>query len=101
MDWRSYVRNTVGNDRQVDIARRTDIDQTTISRWLTGVPRGLSPASVTKFARGYGAPVLEAFVAAGLLTDADIVERVPRLDDFTIAELLAEIARRTEQADAS
>jgi transcriptional regulator with XRE-family HTH domain len=70
MDWIDYVRKVVGNDRQIDVARKTGIDQTTVSRWLAGGtgPQRISSQSVAKFARGYNRPVLEAFVVAGFLT---------------------------------
>jgi len=106
MDWRTYVRRTAGDDiRQLTIAQRTGINQTTVSRWLSGERRAITPQSVTNFARGYDRPVLEAFVAAGLLSEADARVRVIRprtLDGFTVEELLEEVAQRTRQgADAS
>lgn len=104
MNWATYVHNTAGrNVRQREIAAKTDIDQTTISRWQRGERRSITMETVRKFATGYDRPILEAFVAAGFLTDAEAKVRVIRprvLDHFTIDELLAELARRTtEQAD--
>lgn len=105
MDWSTYVRRTVGKDsRQRDIALRTGLDQATISRWLSGEVRTLTPATVTRFAREYDRPVLEAFVYAGLLSESDARVRVikPRtLDGFTLDELLHEVTLRTSRADAS
>lgn len=71
MDWSEYVRRVVGDDRQTEVARKTGIDQTTVSRWLNPHGKGsqrISSQSVAKFARGYGRNVLEAFVIAGFLT---------------------------------
>lgn len=104
--WDTYVSRTVGpGTSQVEIAERTGIDQTTISRWLSGGPRPRTPQMVTRFARGYDRPVLEAFIAAGLISTSDARVRVvkPRsLAGFTLAELWHEINRRTSRdADAS
>lgn len=98
-DWATYVARTAGRgERQVDIARRTTIDQTTVSRWVRAEPHApVSPVNVTRFARAYGRPVLEAFVHAGLIDAADAKVKVIRttsLAHFTIAELLAELAQR-------
>lgn len=103
MDWPTYVRRTVGKgERQLDIAKRTGVDQTTISRWLSGGSRSLTPATVAKFARGYDRPVVDAFVHAGLITEEDAQLRTRSLAAFTLSELLAEAAKRTAtEADAS
>lgn len=100
MDWSTYVRRVVGDDRQTDVSRKTGIDQTTVSRWLNpqsaGSPR-ISSQAVAKFARGYGRPVLEAFVIAGFLTpdEAGMDAREPLdLGSVESAELLAELQRR-------
>lgn len=105
-DWRTYVRRTVGDGiTQVDIAQRTGVDQTTISRWLSGGSRARTPDMVGRFARAYGRPVLEAFVYAGLISEGDARVRVikPRtLDGFTLDELLREVTARTSRGvDAS
>lgn len=99
MDWVDYVRQTIGRDaRQREVAEQTGLDQATVSRWMRGDRRQLTPYSVTKFANGYGRPVLEAFVAAGLISEADARVRTIRpktLDSFDVDDLLAEVARRT------
>lgn len=100
MDWSTYVRRVVAGDRQTEVARKTGIDQTTISRWLnpnSQVSQRISSQSVAKFARGYGRPVLEAFVVAGFLTkeEANLASAEPAdlatIDDAT---LVAEVQRR-------
>lgn len=99
MEWNAYVRRVTGADRQVDVARKTGIDQTTISRWLNPA-RGharISSQSVVAFARGYQRPVLEALVAAGFITEqeAGIVPDPPKpLEIVPSEELLAELKRR-------
>jgi transcriptional regulator with XRE-family HTH domain len=94
--WVAYVRHTVGDDSQSIIARKTGIDQTTVSRWYSGERRALTIGSVTRFARGYKRPVLEALVQAGLITAKDARVRVVQtpLTKVPISELAAEIARR-------
>lgn len=93
------MRRVVGDDRQTDVARKTGIDQTTISRWLNpqgGSPR-ISSQSVAKFARGYERPVLEAFVIAGFLTaeEAGMTTAEPHdLGQVDDAVLVAELQRR-------
>jgi transcriptional regulator with XRE-family HTH domain len=99
MRWSEYVERVIGSDRQVDVARRTGINQTTISRWLapqTDHSRRTSQ-SVAAFARAYGRPVLEAFVVAGFLTPEEAGQTVQPLHDlstYDTGELAAEVARR-------
>jgi transcriptional regulator with XRE-family HTH domain len=100
MEWSSYVRQVIGADKQVDVSRKTGVDQTTISRWLNperGAAR-ISSQSVAAFARGYGRPVLEAFVVAGFLTaeEAGVVptELPTTLQIVPSDELVAELNRR-------
>src|SRR4051794_24753341 len=96
--WTEYVMTIIEpGERQIDIARRTGIDQTTVSRWLNGESRAITPASVSKFARGYGRPVLEAFVVAGFLTgdEAEVKQSdVVVWQKITDGELMRELQRR-------
>lgn len=98
MDWSTYVKHVVGDDRQTEVARRTGIDQTTISRWLRpgSDAARISSQNVAKFARGYDRPVLEAFVVAGFLTadEADLKGQPLELAQVNSAELIAELQRR-------
>lgn len=101
MQWSEYVRRVVGRDKQTDVARKTGIDQTTISRWLNPSQRGpaarISSQNVARFARGYGRPVLEAFVVAGFLTadEAGMTTAEPTdLGQVADADLIAELQRR-------
>lgn len=100
MDWSTYVRRVVGTERQTEVARRTGIDQTTISRWLNPDGKGsqrISSQSVAKFARGYERPVLEAFVVAGFLTAEEAgvtTSEPPDLAQVDDATLVAEVQRR-------
>lgn len=99
--WAEYVREVARGDRQTDISERTGIDQTTISRWLNGEMRAVTPRSVTRFAQGYNRKVLEAFVVAGLISESDARARVTvpaGLGMYDDASLISELARRHEQA---
>lgn len=99
MDWSTYVRQVVGGDRQTEVARKTGIDQTTISRWLRPSEDGaarISSQNVARFARGYGVPVLQAFVVAGFLSaeEADLKGEPLDLGKIDSEALIAELQRR-------
>lgn len=99
MDWSTYVRQVVGHDRQTEVARKTGIDQTTISRWLRpseGTPTRISSQNVARFARGYGLSVLEAFVVAGFLSPEEAGMQGKPLDIEQVDSdvLIAELQRR-------
>ncbi|WP_131104061.1 helix-turn-helix transcriptional regulator [Ornithinimicrobium sufpigmenti] len=101
MSWWDYVERVANTTRQRDIQDRTGIDASNFSRWKTGqTPR---PALVAQFARAYGRPVLEAFVAAEFLTPEEAAERpaaAPSLSTLTDDQLLAEVrARMSEGRD--
>lgn len=106
MMWREYVAQVIGTDRQMQVARRTGVDQTTISRWLSPNPTTLNitPRAVATFARGYGVPVLQAFVVAGFLTEeeADLKEVMPMQPSLSLVaarDLAAELHRRFLNGD--
>ncbi|MBQ1444113.1 MAG: helix-turn-helix transcriptional regulator [Renibacterium sp.] len=96
MVWSDYLKATAPAAQQRDIAQAAGVDQATVSRWQrSGVPP--RPENVAAFARAYRRPVLEAFVAAGFLSNDEAKERPrgrPRLDLIEDAELLAELGRR-------
>lgn len=82
MSWEAFVRDTIGTDQQKQAAEKAGIDQSAISRWLkTGKPG--TAESVAAFARGYNRPVLEAFVAAGFLTEKEAKVRPAGRPDFS------------------
>lgn len=97
-DWTEYVLTVIEpGERQVDIARRTGIDQTTVSRWLNGESKAITPPSVRKFAIAYRRPVLEAFVVAGFLTSGEARLRQSDVIDWKSVDsevLLRELQRR-------
>ncbi|MBO2461124.1 helix-turn-helix transcriptional regulator [Spirillospora sp. NPDC000708] len=67
--WWEYVVRTAGTDNQSEIARKIGRDQSSLNKW----PQGAKPRveSVRAFADGYGRPILEAMVAAGILTEEE------------------------------
>jgi transcriptional regulator with XRE-family HTH domain len=102
--WWDYVQQVSEGASQVDIAKKVDISSATVSRWKTNAAAG-DPAPVAAFARAYGRPVLEAFVAAGFLTAEEAgVTQIQIPDDLTLQDakvlldqlqrLIAEVARR-------
>lgn len=67
MSWWEFVTRVAGAGRQRDITDVTGIDATEVTRWKNE-GKTPSPQKAAAFARGYGVPVLEAFLAAGFLT---------------------------------
>lgn len=58
--------------RQAEVGKRAGVSQSTISRWRSGeVARPQDPGTVAAFAKAYDRNVLEAFVAADMLEEAD------------------------------
>lgn len=93
MTWWQYVNHIAGGATQEAIARKASISAPTVTRWRTSTPR---PENVAAFARAYGRPVLEAFVAAGFLTsdEAQFQVMTHKYDQPTDDELLDLIERR-------
>lgn len=94
--WAEYVKRVAPSKTQTDIAALAGVDQTGVSRWLSGqtVPR---VDSVIRFARNVGRSPIEALVAAGYLTPEE-AGLSPSLQisvrELPTEELLAEIRRR-------
>ncbi len=66
--WQQYVAAVAGGATQTAIGERTGIAQSTIGRWLNGGYVPTEAAKVAAFAQAYERNPLEAFVAAGMLT---------------------------------
>jgi hypothetical protein len=76
------------------------MQQTTYSRQLDGnMPIG----TVVKLCRKYSIPMLEAFVAAGFITEAeaDVMGRSKGIRDASERELLLETLRRVDEGTAT
>lgn len=106
MSWAEYVRLVIGDDKQIDVARKTQIHQTTISRWLDeNSTSARSSQAVRRFAHVYQRSVLECFVFAGFLTteeaglqDVDLSSPAPSARDLLkgidAADLMRELQDR-------
>lgn len=94
--WAEYVQRVAPGKNQSEIAELAGVDQTGVSRWLSGrtVPR---VESVIRFARSLGRSPVEAMVAAGYITPAEAgIEPSLQISirDLPTEGLLAEIRRR-------
>lgn len=70
MDITTWYRHTVGDDSHNQVAKRSGINQSTITRQLA---RGtLSPETIVPIARAYHADVIGALIIQGLLTPEDV-----------------------------
>lgn len=71
--WGSYLAEVVDvrHVGQEELAVMLGTSQGSVSRWLTGRKVPTEPARVVRAAQGLGRPVLEAFVAAGMLSAED------------------------------
>lgn len=90
-----------GTTKQKEIADRAGIDQSHLSRWKDGYPP--SVPFIIKIAEAYGRNVLEAFVAAEILTDEQAQLREVRVtdpDELTDAEVLEQVRKRFSRSGA-
>lgn len=98
MSWWSWVVEISGTDSPKAMQAQTGIDSPNFSKWKAGqVPRA---ETVAKFARGYGVPVLEAFVAAGFLSEEEARVRPAArqsLSSLDEVDLIKEVLRRAEE----
>jgi transcriptional regulator with XRE-family HTH domain len=95
MSWSEYISLVAPRGQQKDIAAAAGVDGSTVSRWRSGLAP--KPENVAAFARAYDRPVLEAFVAAGFLTEEEAGQQPvgrPRLSELSTDELLHEIRER-------
>lgn len=93
MTWWTYVQRVAGEASAREIARRTGIGQTSVNRWQIASPK---PENVRAFANAYGRSVVEAMLAAEILTrdDVTVTEVQADLGEIETDLLLAEIRRR-------
>lgn len=99
--WWAYLDGLRGedtSDRQ--LARFIDVTPATVSRWKAGTNPG--PAEVVRAARAFGANVVEALVAGGVL-GSDETEEYRRgqisLADVPMAALLDELRQRFDEME--
>lgn len=94
MSWWEYVERISAGMSQAAVGERMGMTQSAVNRWRHSEPK---PATVRAFAEAFNRPVLEAFVAAGFLTEEDAgLREVPAdLSQVDTDLLLTELRRRT------
>lgn len=93
-NWWAYVQQVAVGQTMASIARTAGVPQPSLSRWRDGVHP--SPDSIRAFALAYGRPILEAYVAAGLLLEEEIADVTMPADVRALPTdaLLGELGRR-------
>lgn len=94
MTWMDYVTDIAKGDTQTTIGYKAGVSGASVSRWKDSAPK---PWHVAAFARAYKRPVLEAFVAAGFLSEEEARQRPigkPNLSTLSNDDLVAEVGRR-------
>lgn len=96
MTWWKYVQTHAAGEPNSAIAKKLDISASSIGRWVSG---GVDPLRAAAFARAYNRPVLEAFVAAGFLTEDEarariVIDKTVGPQSLTDEQLVNEISRR-------
>lgn len=99
MTWYTWLDRISHNDNPTTIARRIKTPASTVTRWRDGSTP--SPTQAAAVARAYGRPVLEAFVAAGFLTEQEARVRPTKPADLTAHELLDELRVRINRLEMS
>jgi hypothetical protein len=93
--WWQYVSQVAGTATPSEIARRVGLTPSSVSRWQLSTPK---PETAAAFARAYDRPVIEALIAAGVVTaeEAGVTEVAADLSSVPVDDLLAEIRRRLQ-----
>jgi transcriptional regulator with XRE-family HTH domain len=92
--WWNYVSQVAGaTATPSEIARKVGLTPSSVTRWQISTPK---PETAAAFARAYGRPVIEALIAAGVVSaeEAGVREVAANLSSVPIDDLLAEIRRR-------
>lgn len=98
--WAEYIRQIRGRDTNTEMAARTGISASAITRWLDGTVEPRLNQILT-VARAYGENPLGALVALGHITKDEATQfggfpRGMQIREFTDIELAQEIVRRIE-----
>lgn len=80
---------------QSEIAERTGVEPSTISRWKSGKEIPTAAVKVAAFCRGHGRNPLEGFVAAGMLKESEAGRGLKASE----RRFLAELRGNTQEAD--
>ena len=84
--WWRYVQKIAHRHSAHEIARRVGLSASSVSRWRESAPK---PETVRAFARAYGRPVIEAFIAAGYMQPEDLDKEHP--EPISVEEAILEI----------
>lgn len=85
--WSAYVKAVSGDALQAETAAKSHVEPSTISRWRSGREVPTSAAKVASFARAHDRNPLEAFVAAGMLDEAEAGRGLSAAERRFLAEL--------------
>lgn len=99
-DFRAFLMEATGGDSARAWARVAGVEPSTLMRQMA---RGeIKAQTLVAICRGYGIPLLRAFVAAGYITqdEADSVGVRGSLADATDRQLVEEMLRRVERREA-
>jgi len=102
--WPAFVRRVTENATNAQIAKRIDVDGSTVGRWFSVASHQPKAENVIALARAYGVDPVHALMVAGFLEAREVGERVLSgrdvgLGDFTDLELAQEIVRRIEEGE--
>lgn len=96
-EWSEYVKRVAAGMTQVQIAERTNLAQSAISRWLRGDTETPRAEYVVDFARSFSRNPIEALIAAGYVTADEAGARLDiktPLREYSNYELAQELALR-------
>jgi len=78
------VRQAAPTATQREIGERLGISDSTVSRWRWGTMHP-TPQQAAAFARAFGRSGAEGLVAAGYLTDTDLIHLVREVRELAVA----------------
>jgi transcriptional regulator with XRE-family HTH domain len=95
--WSDYVQRHAKGLTQMQVADKTGLAQTAISRWLRGDTNAPRAEYVVAFARGFDQNPVEALIVAGYITaeeaGATTEVRTP-ISEYSGVELIDELRRK-------
>lgn len=97
--WWDYLQKITDGASNVEVARKVGFHESNMSKWSRGQKPDVE--FVVKIAHAYRVNVLEALVAAGVITSADaqLHEVKIGLDDLSTADLARELAARLDNGE--
>lgn len=101
--WPEYLRRITGGQTQSQIAERTGIGRLSVCHWLHGKTRP-KPETAIAVARVYDRSPIEALLAAGYLSHAEVrlpIESRCSPRDLAAEEIAAEVRRRLVELEGA